>query len=169
MGKYLITGRAGSGKSAVTEELRARRLPAFDTDKVPGLSSWQDVTTGEKVRLASNSYVDLQKLQWIWDAQVLSRLLEEHADIFICGGADNDLSFNEEFDATFVLDVKPDVQIGRLSSRTNNSYGKDPRMFPVILKDQASHLTKALELGAIAINANTPIEAVVNEILSHTI
>ena len=47
MGKYLITGVAGSGKSSVIDELRNRGFAAYDTDDLPDVTRLQDKETGE--------------------------------------------------------------------------------------------------------------------------
>lgn len=163
--KVLVTGRAGSGKSAVAAELQKRGYKAFDSDEVVGLSSWQDRKTGALIKIADNTYVDLQKYRWVWDNAVLEQLLRADKDIFVCGGADNDLSFYSLFDKQFVLDIEPTIQIKRLQMRIENDYGKDPRMFDPIIAKQAAHFEAATKQGAIVLDASLPINDVVNKIL----
>lgn len=163
--RYLITGRAGSGKSAVTAELARRGYNAFDTDAVHGLSSWRDKTTKKLVSIKDNSFVDLNSYEWVWDPSVLNDLVSKHNDIFVCGGASNDFEFEDLFDKHFVLSVTPNIQIKRLQTRVNNDYGKDPRMFEAIIYGQALHAKKGEEYGAIIIDANLPIQTVVDTIL----
>lgn len=164
--KVLVTGRAGSGKTAVATELKRRNYNAFDSDDVPELSSWQDKQTGELAQLVDNSYVDLHRLHWVWNASVLEKLLKNNADVFLCGGADNDLSFYGKFDHHFVLNIEPDLQIKRLQTRTNNNYGSDPRMYDAIVAKEAAHVTQACQLGATALDASQPIEQVVDTLLA---
>lgn len=165
MGHYLVTGRAGAGKSTVAKTLSQRGYLAFDADDVPGLSGWYSVDTGEQVRLADNSYVDLTKLQWLWNAKVVQALITEHKDFFLCGGAHNDLSFAPLFDTTFTLQVSPAIQIARLLGRDTNEYGKDPAMHHTIVEDEAQHLAAAKAQGSIIIDADQPIESVIQQII----
>ncbi|HSX46478.1 MAG TPA: AAA family ATPase [Patescibacteria group bacterium] len=165
--RVLVTGRAGSGKTAITRELIRRKYCAFDTDDIDGLSAWQEIKSGAKVRFANNSYVDLQKYRWVWDKKILADFLLKHNDVFILGGADNDLSFDRLFDKAFVLDIKPSVQSNRIKTRADNEYGQDPRMTPLILERQKKHLSAALKQNHIRIDVNKPIERVVDELLSY--
>lgn len=167
MGKYLVVGRAGASKTAVSAELNTRGYTAFDSDAVDGLSSWVEYTTGEKVKLTNNTYVDREKYGWFWDTDIMENLTQTYTDMFLCGGAVNDLEFIDQFDLTFVLRVSPAVQIERLKNRTNNDYGQDSRMHDFILKETASHLANAVTLGAIVINADKSISDVITEIESH--
>lgn len=167
MANFLVTGRAGSGKSTVAIELSGRGLEAFDADDIPGLSNWEDISTGDKVTLNNNRYVDIQKLQWIWDRKVLFAFLANLDGAFICGGADNDFSFEDLFAKHFVLDVNPETQIERIETRASNDYGKDPSMFTEILKKQNRHIQKAHARNAIIIDANQPIKAVVDAIAEY--
>jgi adenylate kinase family enzyme len=165
--KMVITGRAGSGKTAVATELKQRGYDAFDTDNIPNLSNWFNVNTGERVTITGNTYVDRSRYSWAWDTATLRQLLDTHDNIFICGGADNDFDFDDWFDRHFVLSIEPELQIEHLQNRTNNDYGKDPRMFHTITEQQAAHISTGRARGAIVIDASKPITAVVDDILAN--
>ena len=167
MAKYLVTGRAASGKSAVTEELQRRGITVFDTDAITGLSGWRNIKTDEPVLVDDNTYVDLDTLAWVWNKKVLFDFIREKDNLFICCGADNDFDFEAYFDEHFVLAVTPTTQISRLRSRSKNDYGKDFRMFPMIIEKQRVHVENAKLHNAIIINAEQPIKAVVDTIMSH--
>lgn len=168
MGKYLITGRAGSGKSAVTRELKRRGFLAFDSDDVVGLSGWHDRKTEKLIQVSDNSYVNLDKLHWTWNEVRVQDLVKDNESFFLCGGAENDLSFAPLFDGCLVLDVTPDNQISRVKNRTDNNYGQDPRMFSRLIENQRLHLLSALANGATSINADLPIQVVVSQIINYT-
>lgn len=163
--RILVTGRAGSGKTAVASELTKRGYSAFDTDKISHLSSWRNKKTKDLIQFTDNRYVDLKKYEWVWDRVILESFLRNSNDIFICGGASNDFDFEDLFSKHFVLDVSPDIQINRLTTRSNNDYGKDPRMFEAIIQGQFNHVSKARSLGITLINADSRIEEVVDRIL----
>jgi dephospho-CoA kinase len=167
MANYIITGRAALGKSAVAKELNSRNIKAFDTDAISELSSWRDIRTNEVVTLKDNRYVDLDTLRWVWDKEVLRTFLHHQDNIFVCGGADNDFTFDDLFHIHFVLNVTPDVQIERLQSRISNDYGKDPDMFPKIIEKQRVHIENAKLHNAIIIDAEQPIGAIVDSIMSY--
>jgi gluconate kinase len=167
MANYLITGRAASGKSAVADELKRRGVTAFDTDAIAGLSNWKNIKINKVVTVEDNRYVDLATLHWIWDKEVMRTFLRHRDNVFICGGADNDFDFDDLFRIHFVLDVTPAVQIERLQSRTSNDYGKDPGMFPRILEKQRVHIENAKLHSAIIIDAEQPVNAVVDTIMSY--
>ena len=42
MGKYLIAGPPGSGKSSVIRELQSKNITAYDADSYPGMTLLED-------------------------------------------------------------------------------------------------------------------------------
>src|SRR5436190_1855713 len=111
---YLITGRAGSGKSAVNKELQARGYNSLDADKVPGLARWEDTPTGRPVQIDPTQYVDYSKVDWNWQEAILKGLLTADRPFFLCGSASNELEFHHLFDKVFVLTLDPKTQTLRL-------------------------------------------------------
>jgi adenylate kinase family enzyme len=104
--RVLITGMSGTGKSTVIEELAARGLKAVDADY-----GGQD---------------------WIWREDRIAELLStEDADVlFLSGTAPNQEMFYGQFDHIVLLTAPASVMTERLIRRTNNQYGKDPRILP---------------------------------------
>lgn len=163
--KYLVTGRADSGKSEVNAELQHRHKNSLDTDNIPGLARWEDLETGKHVRVNPAGFVDYSKIGWNWNPVILKGILAARKELFLCGSASNELEYHKLFDHVFVLTLEPETQASRLAERSNE-YGKDPSMQKEIIREQAEFVEDALQLGAIAINNdNRPIRAVVNEIL----
>jgi adenylate kinase family enzyme len=168
--KYLVIGRAGSGKSSVAGELKERGHNALDADKVQGLARWEDAITGHPTSPEDIAYVDSSRFHWNWQTEKMADLLASEESLFLCGGADNDLSFVPSFDQTFVLDVNPKSQTRRLESvqrNQDNPYATHPDMVPIVLAEQADLVNSAIKLGAVAIDANQPLRKVFDEILSH--
>ncbi len=165
--KALVIGRAGSGKTAVALELKRRGLNAFDADEVPELSTWIDLANGRPTIVDNTGVIDQTKVDWLWDEAILKNLLVSNDDIFLCGGAGNDLTLGKYFDKIFILDVKAVVQKRRLETRTDNDYGKHPQQITKILEQQTELVRRALDAGATAVDANAPIKKVVDDILEH--
>ena len=168
MSHFLILGRAGSGKTAVAHELRRRGLAAFDADEVKNLSNWIELSSGKHVSVDPAAVIDYTKVDWLWDEDILVKLLtpQTEGDLFLCGGAGNDLALGQKyFDKIFFLAVTPEIQHARLLARTNNNYGKNPRMIPKIIAQQAQLRSQAIATGALEIDANQPIAKVVDAIL----
>lgn len=163
--KYWVAGHAATGKSTVCEELCRLGYNALDGDRVPQLASWQDLKTGQKVTIRHNGYVDHSKIDWAWDDKVLKELLTQPGEIFLCGSAVNDIDYFELFDKVFVLAIDPKTQKRRLTERTNNSYGRDPRMHASILEETNSFTQKLTDMGATAVDATLPLNEVVEQIL----
>lgn len=167
MGKYLIGGRAGSGKSSVATELRPRGFNAYDGDHVSGLAHWEDVTTGTVATLTDYTHVDTSRYHWLWDKNRLNELLAQQQEVILCGSANNDLDFADCFDRIFALDVRPEVHANRLRTRTDNNYGRSETMIPKIVAEQQDFIQRALALGAVAIDAEQPLETVVDDIITY--
>ncbi|OGL36556.1 hypothetical protein A3E49_01145 [Candidatus Saccharibacteria bacterium RIFCSPHIGHO2_12_FULL_49_19] len=165
--RYLVTGRAGSGKSAINTELQNRGLRALDTDKVPGLTRWEDTKTGEPVYVDSSKFVDYSRVGWNWQGEVLRTLLTSEGELFLCGSASNQLNFHPLFDKVFALTLDPNTQLERLKSRPD-VYAKHPEQQAEIVKEQAEFVEDAVRLGAIAVDNTRPVKTVVDEILSYT-
>jgi len=163
MNKFLITGRAGSGKSAINQELRERNYNSFDTDKIPGLTRWENLQ-GNPIKVDASKYVDYSEVSWNWNKNILQSMLVARKAIFFCGSASNDLELMPLFDRVFVLTLDPKVQLERLRQR-EESYGKDPRQQQEIIEEQIVFVEQATSLGAIPINNDRPIKAVVDEII----
>lgn len=165
--KALITGRAGSGKSTVCEELLRRNYEAYDADFVPGLCEWQLRKTGEKAEVNAHEFVDLKKYWWSLRDQAFRKFVADHDNFFICIGAAHELEYTDIFDRSFVLNVSPAIHYERLQNRTNNNYGKELAMAQTIVKLQAELVSDAQKQGFVLIDANKPVAQVVDEILAN--
>jgi dephospho-CoA kinase len=165
MSQFLITGRGGSGKSTIAQELLRRQYTCFDADDVAGLARWEDLSTGLSVNVDHNGYVDYSRVGWNWNETTLSKLLNHNSDMFLCGSASNQLQFHSRFDKVFVLILSEAVQAKRLLSRTDNGYGKHPDTLKEILHAQQTFVRQALDMGATAIDAEQSVERIVDDIL----
>lgn len=166
--KVLITGRAGSGKTAVFTELKRRGYTVYDADHVKGLCSWQNRTTGQPATVNAHAFVNLDQYHWAINDTAFRDFVRDRSDFFICVGAAHELEYTELFDHSFVLNVSPSIHLERLLTRPDNDYGKDPQMARKIVELQADLMQEALQKGFIPLDADEPIEQVVNEILAES-
>lgn len=106
MRRVLLTGIAGTGKSTVVAELRARGYKALDADD--GLCC--TAPDGE----------------WLWNEDLIERVLstEDTEVLVLAGAASNQVRFYDRFDHIVLLSTPADVIVERLATRTNNSFGK---------------------------------------------
>ena len=108
--RILLTGMSGTGKSTVISELAARGYRAVDMDE-PGWSEYGP--DGD----------------WIWRedrVQELLSSLEDGEALFLSGCAVNQVKFYPQFDEIVLFSAPSDVLVDRLTTRTNNPYGKHP-------------------------------------------
>jgi dephospho-CoA kinase len=165
-GKYLITSRSGAGKSAICQELLKRGLPAFDGDSVVGLAGWIERSSGQPIKIDySMPVIDPAVYAWNWKAAILKDLLDSQPTIFLCGSADNSEEFFNLFDKVFVLTISPEIQRQRIISRTAHGYGKSPEMQAIVLQEQREFVDRALQLGAIPLDANPATVKVADSLL----
>ena len=99
MARVLITGMSGVGKTTLLAELARRGRPTVDTDE-PG---WKD----EDDR---------------WDEDRMARLLASDPDVVVAGTVENQGAF--DFDHVVLLSAPVEVLLHRVTTRTNNPYGK---------------------------------------------
>jgi shikimate kinase len=103
MARVLVTGMSGTGKTTVLDELRRRGHRTLDTD----YDGWV---------LADGK----------WDEPRITAFLRDHGDVFVAGTVENQGRFRGCFDHVVLLSAPLPVLLERVSSRTNNPYGKTP-------------------------------------------
>ena len=167
MPRYLITGRGGVGKTTVAAELQRRGLPGFDGDRIPGMSRWEDAKTGQPIAVDDEGIIDFTKVAWNWNGDVLRAFLATHDPVFLCASSSNQLEFYPLFDQIFILTLDDATHMRRLSTRTNNTYGKHPVTQREIIKRHHQLVAQAVARGAITIDASQPVVKVADAILEH--
>lgn len=101
MPRVLVTGMSGAGKSTLLAELSRRGHLTVDTD----YDGWE-LPDGR------------------WDERRMAELLAGHDDVVVSGTAENQGIFYDRFDHVVLLSAPVEVLIDRISSRTNNPYGR---------------------------------------------
>lgn len=99
---------SGAGKSSVVRQLVSRGFKAIDTD-----DGWCELQPDGRQ---------------LWrEAAIESLLAIEDVDVlFVAGCEENQAKFHSRFDSIVLLSAPLEVLVERLSTRTNNTYGKDP-------------------------------------------
>ena len=147
MARVLITGMSGTGKTTALEALAGRGYRVVDTDE-PGWKEWQD---GEMV----------------WREREMSELLaqRDHPTLFVSGCVANQGRFYDRFDAVVLLSAPAEVVLERISSRSNNDFGKHPAERKQILRDLAETEPLLRKGASHELDATRPLDEVVGELV----
>jgi len=150
MMRVLVTGMSGVGKSSVLDELRRRGYKTIETD-YGGLTV--TIADGETV----------------WDEPAIQRLLStEDADVlFLSGTAENMGKFREQFDRVILLSAPAEVMIQRLTSPTNNPYGRQPEHVAETLHNKETVEPLLRRIATIEIDTTPALDHVVTAMLEH--
>lgn len=169
--RVFISGTSGTGKSTIVNSLNNRGIAALDTDS---LGAWRDKATGDKAQWYPNAALKWQekvawhnKHHWIIDPTRFRTLLAEKPIRVVAGLAANQHDFEDLFTTNILLQCDEDVFVQRIRQRQDTSYGKDAAELQAILGAYKHLEADMLRRGAVPINANKPLELVVDEVLSY--
>ena len=114
MGKVLVTGMSGTGKSTALAELGRRGFRVVDTDS-PGWSEWIPAAGGAEG-------------EWVWREDRIAELLTSEGErtLYVQGCVSNQGKFYDRFDAIVLLSAPVELILERIENRTTNDYGKGP-------------------------------------------
>lgn len=169
---YFITGISAAGKSEVCEELVGRGYIAYDGDS-NHITNWVEKKTGKSVksaeRVAGPNGSLIEQYDWRMSKQRIHELAAQAKSdtMFICGTASNRYELWGVFEKVFCLIIDKDTLVQRISTRTNNKFGKDPKDLHDVLGWHKNSERTDIEAGAIPIDATEPVAHVVDEILGH--
>ncbi|MFJ4172505.1 AAA family ATPase [Microbacterium sp. NPDC089696] len=141
MGRVLLTGMSGVGKSTVIAELTARGVLAVDTDD----GQWK-TASGE------------------WDLHAVRGLLDAHADIVVAGTVDNQGMVYDLFDHIVLLAAPTSVMIERVMQRTDNPYGSSAEEREEILEYTRSVEPLLRATATEEIDTTQPLDRTVEQI-----
>lgn len=169
-----ITGISASGKSSVCKELKRRGYEAYDADK-DGVAFFYNNETGKAItkKIAPKDRTPEWRAKHTWKAkrEDVKKLAREAKDklIFLCGVTSNDADeLWDLFDQVFALTIDEATLRHRVTSRTNNDFGKNPNELADLLRWQRTASEGYKKLGAILIDAAKPLDEVADEILKQT-
>ena len=160
--RILVTGMSGTGTSTVIAALAARGYKAVDLD-CDEFSEWVDVKGDGG---AAGSPVEAGR-DWVWRADRVRALLstEDAEVLFVAGCAANMGPFVPQFDQVVLLSAPDEIIVGRLRTRTTNSYGKRPEEVARVLSliETAEPLLR--RMAGHEIDTSAPLDAVVAALL----
>src|SRR3954454_18300778 len=158
MARILLTGMAGTGKSAALAELGARGYRIVDTDD-PG---WKEY------RPYVEPLDELHRGDWLWVEERITALLDSDDDpsIFVAGGVRNQSQFYDRFAAVVLFSAPADVILERVASRTTNEYGKTPLERAEILADLAEVEPLLRDTCTHEVDATRPLADTVAELIA---
>ncbi len=131
--RVLVTGMSGTGKSTVLAELARRGHRVIDTDE----GEWAHDVPVAGSPGAAGSGIEGVAVERLWREERIATLLAEGGAgcLFVAGCVRNQGKFYDRFDAVVLLSAPVEVMLQRLSTRTNNPFGKSSVERERILQD----------------------------------
>ena len=165
----LITGVAGSGKSAVCGELNKRGYRAYDIEDIPGLFAWYDKQTKKKAtdHFEKNTE-NAGKYEWLCDVDKLKEMINDNSDgvVFYCGVGSNINATFPLFDEIFLLISSEGTLRYRLTNRTSKDYAKTSDVQDWIFSWKGRWEDSVKKYEPIIIDADKGLDEVVAEIVN---
>lgn len=175
MSLYYIDGVSGSGKSKTLEALRSLGYDAYDVDEAgPVTAKWHNTTTGfvhpkSSVKAAQRTPEFLAVHAWKISRSEVEALAKQavSVNVFLGGAVTNLPELRDLFSLVFALSIDDATMAQRLTSRTNNNWGKSPHELErsLVANQQARSCYETL--GYTVIDAARPTNVIVYEILDH--
>lgn len=179
MALNFITGAPGSGKTAVTKEIAARGLTVYDIDdpERTGMAGWHNLATGEYTAGFNELEVTealLTTHAWRLTQDALQELQSrsEKELIYLCGRLRDAKPVIDISKYLAFLTVSGETIRQRLKQRAATpgevTWGKEEWQIERSVAINSRTEEEYRNLGAIMINAEQPIEVVVNHIIDAT-
>ena len=159
---------SGSGKTTVARSLLEHGEIAFDSKINKGIFHFvdKDGNVADTQLLRDEAW--RKRYKWSLNMPMLKELLQANADaerVFLCGRG-NIRQYWDLADKVFLLKVSPQTLLARLNDeKRDNLFAKDSEAQQRVLKDLDFVYTNMIAAGAITIDAEQPIEKVVNDII----
>lgn len=151
---------SGTGKSTVIRELAVLGYKAVDAD-YEDLSEWVNVAGDSE--LAGS----IAEQEWMWREDRMQRLLSAEGEgvLFVSGCARNQVKFYPQFEHIVLLSAPAEVIIERLTTRTNNPYGRHPDELAQVLRHQQTVEPLLRQAASLELDTSAPLDQVVKTIL----
>ena len=167
----LIIGVAGSGKSAVCDELNKLGYKVFGIEDIGGLFTMVDKKTGKPVKNFDNDNLEsVRQADWICDKSKLQQLMRKNSNgvVFYNGTASNLNDLLPLFDKIFLLKVSQKVLRERLSTRTSNDFGRTSEVQKWVFSWKKWWEDHMKEQGAIVIDASRSLREIAEDIIERS-
>ncbi|HEX7633467.1 MAG TPA: AAA family ATPase [Candidatus Saccharimonadales bacterium] len=166
---FLVTGLPGTGKSTVCTELKKRGYEAYDGD-YDHLAKWYDAD-GQPIdesRERDRSMAFLQTHSRDIAYEVVKQLAAGATSkaVFLCADPENEDELVSLFEKVFALLVNEDERQKRLTTRTNNNWGKLPHEIEYDLGVKPVALERYRKYSYVILDASQPTHLVVDQILA---
>ena len=164
--KIYITGVSGTGKSSIARSLRTKGIVAIDIDD--DLSKWIHKVTGQSVEWEPGMSDEWYEFHgWRCDIEKLKQLLSENKNIVVVGAAANQEDYLSLFDKIYFLQATPETIVARITARSDNDFGKHPAEQARLLDWQKTYVQEMKDKGAIQLDAEKPLEELVEIVASN--
>ncbi len=165
MGLLWIAGNAGSGKTTILQELSRSGYNTVDADDY---CHWVDRVT--RLALphvpASERPADwAETIAWEIDTPRFRKRVQESNRTVSAGSVENESEVWGLFKRHVFLDVDDDTLRHRLTTRTNNDFGKGPGQIEAALSWNRGLRQRYEGFGAIIIDACQPVDHVLLQIM----
>lgn len=166
--KVYITGISGTGKSTIAHELDKCGIRALNLDDIPGLCQYRHKETKEQVFHDSNPTKEfIETHEWVCDVELLKKLINEKGNTVVAVGIiSNQDEYLDLFDKVLLLQCSPETFVRRIEQRTDKDFGKDKGTQESLLNFYERFEERLLAKGAVPINAEAPIEEVVEQVMN---
>lgn len=164
----LITGIAGTGKSAVCDELNKLGYKAFGIEDIEGLFTIVHKKTGKPFENYDNyDFEKVKNSEWICDKKKLQCLIRKYSEeiVFYCGTASNLDDLLPLFDKIFLLKTSQKILRERLTTRKSNDFGRTTEVQKWIFCWKSWWENHMKEKGAIVIDASRSLRDVAENII----
>lgn len=164
----LITGVAGTGKSAVCDELNKLGYKALGIEDIDGLFTMVHKKTGKPFKNYDDDNLELVKqADWICDKKKLQHLMRKNSKgiVFYCGTASNLADLLHLFDKIFLLKVSQKILRERLSTRTSNNFGRTSEAQKWMFSWKSRWENHLKEKVAIVIDASRSLREIAKDII----
>ena len=167
----LITGIAGTGKSAVCDELTKLGHKAFGIEDIDGLFTMVHKKTGKPFKDYDNDNLEkVKQADWVCDKKKLQRLMSKNSNgiVFYNGTAANLDDLLPLFDKVFLLKVSQAVLRERLSTRTSNDFARTAEVQKWVFSRKTQWENHLIKKGAIAIDASRSLNEIASDIIKRS-
>ncbi len=156
--RILITGMSGTGKSSVITRLAELGYVAIDAD-APGYSAEVPASGDELTGIGPGR-------DWVWQEDAIRAVLDRPEPIvFLSGCSPNQGDFYPALTHIILLTASPALITERLTTRTNNPFGKDPAELARALALQAEIEPLLRRSATHVIDTSVPLDRLVVEVL----